>query len=53
MVALVPIFGVVIGALVYGFSPAGSKVCELGRLTFGASLLVALLATMGRTVHLF
>lgn len=52
MVALVPILGAVAGALVYGLSGNG-KVAELGRLIFGAAVLVAMLATMGRTVHLF
>lgn len=52
MAALVPMLGAVAGALLYAFSGNG-KVAELGRLIFGASILVVLLTVAGRSVHLF
>ncbi len=39
MIAIVPVLAMIIGALVYALSSNG-KVAELGRLTFGAGVLV-------------
>lgn len=52
MIALVPMVAAVLGALVYGFS-GNPKAAELGRLIFGAAILVLLLNFAGRAVHLF
>jgi Na+/phosphate symporter len=50
-IALVPVLVMVVGALVYGLS-ANPKVQEMGRLAFGAGLLVACWAFAGHAVRL-
>lgn len=52
MIALVPMIAAIAGALLYLIA-ANQKAAELGRLIFGASMLVVLLTLAGRTVHLF
>lgn len=52
MIAIVPVLAIILGALVYGLATNG-KVQELGRLTFGAGMLVWIFQLASRTVELF
>lgn len=52
MVALVPILGVIAGALLYGLA-SNPKVAEIGRLIFAASMLALMLAWTGHSIRLF
>lgn len=50
MIVLIPILAAIAGALIYAF--ASGKVSEIGRITFGAGILVALLALAGSSIRL-
>lgn len=52
MVALVPIIGAIVGALVYGLS-SNVKVGTLGLYTFAASMVALMLSLASHTAHLF
>lgn len=49
MIAFVPVLAIILGALVYALS-TNAKVAELGRLTFGAGVLVLVYTLAGHTV---
>lgn len=48
---LAPVLAIVIGALVYALA-ANAKVQEMGRLTFGAGMLVTLFLVATRVIKL-
>jgi Na+/phosphate symporter len=51
MIAIVPVLAILLGAITY-FAATNPKTAELGRLTFGAGVLVLVYLLSGHTVRL-